>query len=508
MNRSRLLRLLVFLPAFLSACASRSAVIPEMDRYEPPPVYAAPSAPSSTLPDIVNFQPAIDWMALKEKWEKDIAAPLPETVFYSPNASQSEALFPALSNDAACEAALSDGFSLETLEILALGRNPMVASADHALKATLEAYSQAANLEDILRQYGAFSASLMTGIGAMSDMEGIDKKYPFPGIVSLKGDIVSQEVRMAREDLEIARRSAVTLARKAFWDFWYAGRAIDITTSTLSLFRILEASTARRYETGDTPVQALSAVSVQKQKMMEELTTLEEEKRNGEAKIRALLMLPVAAKIGAPGTEDIEKQIPSPESLSLLAGERRQELRKKRAMVARMELMTEMAETEIFPGFTQNLSLTENKAVNQTGTMRMTEPFAVTFEASAGAGLPKNSGYGLAETYLRETRQKLTALRRELSGDEAQTNAIVREAWFAADRARRMLLLYKDRVASFSRLDFTTSLKGVESGAMPFSELIGTVTALFETRLSVEKTAGDLGRAMAELKEIAGVSWR
>jgi outer membrane protein, heavy metal efflux system len=510
MNRCRIFAYFVLLPALLSACAGRSAVISQMNRYAPPPVYAAPVAsavPSASAPERLPSPPSIDWPALKEKWEKKISDPLPETVFYTPDASRLEALSPAISGDAACEAALGDGFSLETLEILAWGRNPLVLSAGHTLKATLEAYSQAENLEEILRQYGAFSAGLMTGVSAMGNMEGIEKKYPFPGIISLKGDIVTQEVRIAREDFEISRRNAVTQARKAFWDLWVTRRAIDITASNLALLKTLESSTARRYETGDAPVRELSAVSVQKQKLMEDLTTLQEEKRNNETKIRSLLNLPETAKIGTPKAENIGKQLPSPEKLSALAGERRQELRKKRAMIARMELMIEMSETEIYPGFTQNLSLTENRAVNQAGTMKMTEPFAVTLEAGIGAGLPKNAGFGLTETYLRETRQKLTALRRELSGDEAQTTAQVREAWVSADRARRMYLLFKDRITAFSTLDFSVSSKAVETGAIPFPEFISTAAALFETRLSVEKSAGDLGRAIADLKEITGVSW-
>ena len=510
MNRFRIFAYIILIPAFLSACTGRSAVISQMNRYTPPPVYAtpiAPAVPSASAPDRLTSPPSIDWPALREKWEKDISAPLPETVFYSPDASRLEALSSAISGDAACEAALGDGFSLETLEILAWGRNPGVLSAGHTLKATLEAYSQAGNLEEILRQYGAFSASLMTGIGAMRDMEGIEKKYPFPGIISLKGDIVTQEVRMAREELEIARRNAVTLARKAFWDLRFTRRAIDITAATLSLLRILESSTARRYETGVAPVRELSAISVQKQKMMEDLTTFKEEKRYNETKIRALLYLPETVKIGSPKAEAIEKQLPSPEHLLNLAGERRQELRKKRAMIARMELMIEMSETQLYPGFTQNLSLTENRAVNQAGTMKMSEPFAVTQTAGVGAGIPRDAGFGLAETYLRETKQKLTALRRELSGDEAQTTAQVREAWVAADKARRAHLLYKDRIAAFSTLDFSVSLKAVETGAMSYPEFIRTATDLFETRLSVEKSAADLGRAIADLKEITGVSW-
>ncbi|NJL59850.1 MAG: hypothetical protein HC887_09605 [Desulfobacteraceae bacterium] len=59
-----------------------------------------------------------------------------------------------------------------------------------------------------------------------------------------------------------------------------------------------------------------------------------------------------------------------------------------RSMITRMELMIEMAETEIYPGFTQNLSLTDNRAILQSGTMKMQEPFAVDSADSLSPKMP------------------------------------------------------------------------------------------------------------------------
>jgi len=61
----------------------------------------------------------------------------------------------------------------------------------------------------------------------------------------------------------------------------------------------------------------------------------------------------------------------------------------------------------------------------------MKETFPVKTTASKGAGLPRMPWYGTNDSYLRETRQKLAALREELKKTEAENPFKVREAWFA-----------------------------------------------------------------------------
>ena len=499
----------------LGSCTGHRDVVKETEAYRPPAVYQAVKAAPEAQKALESSPGDKAFEAQKEKleemrkdWEKALSSPSAETSFFTPDPERVRVISPAFTDDGAAGVFLSGGFSLEDLEILVLNRNPMIRNAEKTVQATLEAYSQASVLDDIIRSYSAYNAGIMTGVGNMEDMESIYRKFPFPGILSLKGDIVRQEARIAVSDLEITKRTILTDARKNYWELAYNTQAKEIARRTLSLLEDLESSVTRQYETGRAKIPELTRVKIQKEKMRVELLTIFEQGLNIEKRLKSLLLLPASAKIGTPagGATSLLPPDMNLDGLMEAALKHRQELEKIRAMILRMELMIEMAETEIYPGAVPNLALTENRAVTGSGTMKMEEPFATATSASMGSGLPRMPWTGLSEAYLRETRQRLLALKEELKAKEAETAADVREAWFSLDQAGREAALYKNEINSLSQLNFSVSSKAYETGAIVFSETMDAVLLMFETNLSTERKKADVFIALAGLEQTVGIS--
>lgn len=505
--------LLLGIQMTICACSGHQDVVRKMESYHPPIFYQAGKDDfKSGEPETISFGDKAFEMQkeklekIRKEWEKTLSSPLREISFFSPSQDRLKTISNAFIDDRSALNVLSDGFSLEDLEIVASGRNGMIRNAEKNLRATLETYSQASALDDIIRSYSAFNAGIMTGVGNMEDMESIFRKFPFPGILSLKGDIVHQEVKLSLMDLDIVTRTVITETRKNYGELLYNKQAKKIIRQTLDLLEELESSATRRYETGQSQIPELTRVRIQKEKIKVGLLTISEEGLNIEKRLNAILLLPSSANIGTPAAAYGNTSIPSLDELIETALTRRQELQKIRIMITRMELMIEMAETQIYPGVIPNLALTESRAVNQAGTMKMEQAFPVTVSASMGSGLPKMPWTGMSEAYLRETRQRLSALKEELAAVEAQTAADVREAWFSADRAKRESHLYNNRLESISQLNFAVSSKAYESGAIPFSENMDAVLLMFETSLVAERKKTDLFIALADLYQTIGVS--
>ncbi len=511
----------IFLPGIamiLWSCTGHQDVIREMDAYRPPALYQTskdvktPRTPLDQPSEDKDFEEQKNKLEkIQKEWEKTIASPSREKSFFTPDPDRVKMISNAFTDDEAAASLLTDGFSLADFEILVSGRNATIKNAEKTFLATLESYSQASVLDDIIRSYSAFNAGVMTGVGNMEDMESIYRKFPFPGILSLKGDIVHQEVKIALMDLEIVKRTILTQARKNFQELIYNAAAKNIARQTLSLLEKLEASVTRQYETGKSKLPELTRVKIQKEKMKVEVLTIFEEGLNIEKKLKSLLLLPGSAKIGAPAGPEADKLIPRPfdlilEDLIKIALNHNQELEKTRLMITRMELMIEMAETEIYPGLTPNLALTENRAVTGSGTMKMEEPFAITTPAFMGSGLPRMPWTNLSEAYLRETRQQLSALKEELKAKEAETAADVREAWFSADRAGREAWVYSQEIESLSRLNYAASSKAYETGSVAFSDTMDAVLLMFETNLAAQRKRADFFIALADLYKTIGVS--
>jgi outer membrane protein TolC len=298
----------------------------------------------------------------------------------------------------------------------------------------------------------------------------------------------------------------VTECRKVFWNLAYNRRAQEITAATLELLDQLELSARKRYEVGKESLQDVIRVQIQQEKMREEQNTLKEEQRNLQTNIRKIADLAPGSDIGFPAIREPRRELPEMDGLSVLAMEQSQELRTIRAMIGRMERMIEMAETEIYPRFTQNLSLFENKAVIQVGTMQTEASFADVDRPSIGEGLPKNPWFGLGDAYLLETREKLDALRNELKNAENVVRFRIREGWFKLDLAIREERLYTKKIRELSRLSAEVTGLRYEAGVAEMRDVIEFNMIWFESRLTSERKKSEIGIARADLEEIIGTS--
>jgi len=473
----------------------------QLDEYAPPRLFNSLVSRSETEPPAIqktDLDDEIDRLRQeKAKWEQSLKSPSGESSFYTVKALSENALSEA-------EAALSDEFSLQQLELIALLRNAAVKAAEQKVQAALERYGQAWNLDEVLREYSSFTSGLMTKIGPMKGQEPVQMKFPFPGVLALKGEIVNQEAKAAREDLEIARRTAVTAARKAYWNLMFVHRAREISSETLSLLEHLEAVAVKRYEAGKTSFQDVVKVRIKEETVRENLNSLDEKQKTLEAKIRQTTGVEKAREIGRPKPPATEMHIPELDPLFSVALQRRQELRKMKAMIEKMERMIEMAETMIYPSYDMDLSLFQNRTAQQVGSFRMKEPFETTATADMGAGLPKRPWYGTSDAYLRETRKKVEAMRLDLKKMEDMTVFQVRRAWDEADRAAREEALYRDTIIDLSQAALEVSTTGYETGKVMFADVIVSYRDWLEAKLALERKRSDLGIALAELEETVG----
>ena len=304
----------LFLLASAVGCSNYSQLSKDLEEYRPP-AYTTPSAPeekTQTGPsDPTGF--ALEKKRVNEakaRWDKALNAPEKKETFFHPPSGLLNALEPAVTNPATAAAALNPRFSLATLETLAFLRNPGIKAGEDRARAAVETYSQVLALDDILRQYTAFTEGLMTGIGPSKGKEPMKTKFPFPGVLSLKGEIVGQEIKSVMETLEIAKRAAITEARKAYWDLLFVHKAEKIAEETLGLYRHLEQVAAIRYETGSTNYQDVIKIRIQRELLEEDLDTLREKQRNVESKILEILNLPPENKVGLPENREPPRIVP------------------------------------------------------------------------------------------------------------------------------------------------------------------------------------------------------
>ena len=489
----------------LAGCGYRD-LKQDMDAYAPPAMLqqVQVSKPKSTSePDAFEAETATI-AKLRDRWEKAVD----ETASSVGGADVQPAVIEAATDDALTLNLLRPPFSLQTVQSLILLRNPSIKAATDRLRAALEGFDQVVQLDEILRQYSAFTESVMAGLGPMRGAENIQMKFPFPGVTALKGQVAEKNVEAEKQTLDLIRRDIVAQGSKAYWNLLYIHRAHRITRDTLDRLNQLESVATTRYGAGKTSYQDVVKIRIGREKLGEQLATLKEQRVNLETELLALMDVQPGISLGWPDTPTPDLSLPKLTSLYPLALEHRQELNRMRAMVGKMERMVEMAESMIQPAFTQNYSLYTDEAVLQAGSAGMKPTFATTVSPTRGKGLPKNAWFGTRDTYLRETRRKLDALKADLANAEARTRLMVRMGWFELDRARRERSLYKDRLLELSQTSLDVSTQAYESGSVSFADVINSYNGWLDVNLAGQRRNSDVGVARAELERRVGAPLR
>lgn len=512
MKLSRVGKSMVCLLSALILCLGREsradfkALIQEIEGYRPPSVVASqlqalPVSPPP-LPSASEsaFQAQVASLQQRqEKWLQSLSEPGEIITFYVPDPVLLARLRPAVTDPTVATKALAQGLTLETLETLVLLRNPAIQAKESEFKAVLEGYSQAENLDTILRRYASLTKSLMTGVGGMTNPDPVALKFPFPGVLALKGEIVNQEALAAREEFEIARREALTSVRKDFAELLYARKALEISQSLLQLIDNMRRTALTRYQAGAATFQEVTGIDIERERAKDELLTLGDELHNIETAIRTAILLPEEVVVGVPIPPDRPNTQSNLETLYQLALKRRQEIRLQEAMLGRMERMLEMSETMIYPGFTPGLSFYEGDEVSARGGES-------TAQASFGAELPKTPWFGTNDAYLRQTRQRLNSLNKALEATRASTMLEVRTAWFRFDKAKRQEALYRDRIVPLSQASLDAASQGYSTGSVTFAELIGFAKGWLTDTLSLARAQADVLKTTAELEAAVGIS--
>ncbi|WP_300458345.1 TolC family protein [Desulfobacula sp.] len=394
---------------------------------------------------------------------------------------------------------------LDEIEIVAGVRNPAVIGAQKKVIAELESFDQVMDLDENLKQYSAFTEGLNNKVGPLKMKTSIKQMFPFPGLTALKGRIIHQQVAILVEKMRIIQKNIITETRKAYWEMVFTEQSMDVTAETIdALIRLKDVATTL-YKSGKTSFQDVIKINIKIEILKEDLLTLSSKKRNIEARLNELLNLPANTRMGDVVLSGPDKNIPGPDTLFSRARQNSQGLKIIRHQINKVQTLIEMAESMIQAPFTLNFSSYEDAAINSVGSGAQKSSFAEKSMAAMENNTPLNPWYGIDDPWLNQTRQTLLSLKQTLVKQENATDRMVRDAWFAVDKNKRELLLYKDRILSLSKSALDVSTREYESGSIPFSQAIDSYTDWLSIKLAIAKRQTDLGSSTATLEQIIGI---
>jgi len=391
-----------------------------------------------------------------------------------------------------------EGLRLSEVLELARSRNPRLLALTAAAEAAAYREPEASTLPDPTLQVGImnfglpnFNADMPT---SMAPSIQVMQMLPFPGKLSLKGDIASYGREMAESGADEAWWDVRGRASSMFYELYSLDRRIEVMRSTLALLQDFQQVAKAMYVAGTGRQADVLRSDVEVARMDGDIRQMEAMRVTMAARLNALLDRPAATEIPSPVLGELPLEIPARETLLAWADESRPMLERGRLGVAQAGKRTELAHRQIWPDF--SVGFTYGQRNRGAGTERMGS-------AMVGFSIPVHAG---SRQYA--ARDEAAAMERlaeaELGSMEAEVDARIGELLAELERTRTLTKLYRDEVVPEAHATVESAFSSYRVGNVDFMTLVDAQMTVNRYEGELYQLLGEYGKALAALESAVG----
>ena len=382
----------------------------------------------------------------------------------------------------------------------ALRSNPEIQAARRGVKASQARIAQASSLDDpeLNIESWAIPLSQPTNVNqANTHMVNIRQRVPFPGKLRLKGEIASQEAKMAEAQARAKEREVIALTKKSYYDLFMADRSLQILTEQLEIMKQILRTAEIRYAVGKVPQPDVLKAQVEQSELLNKLIMARQERATAEAKLNMLLNRSPAAAWSSPPDFAPSQKAFELEALYQLALEERPELQEAKVSIAHAEASRDLAvRNQRTPDFTFGLGywfVPQGKFEHTYSAMvTLTIPFFWTKAKHDGEVEEASARIAKQEATYRAVRN--------------MTLFEVKDALAKLEAARKTVALYSGGLIPQSEQSFKAATAAYETGKVDFLSLLEAQRSLRDTKLGFYRAMADLEQRSAEVERAIGKS--
>jgi len=395
-------------------------------------------------------------------------------------------------------AASASPLLLGDLLSLVAERNPQLQATRAAAEAAETRVEEASALPDPTLQLGVMNFGLPefnTDMpNSMAPSVQLMQMVPFPGKLSLKGDIAESAQAMAHAGADEVWWEVRGRASAFFYELYSLDSRLEVMRETLALLRDFQTVAKALYSAGTGRQADVLRADVEVARMDGEIQTMEAMRMAMAARINGLVDRPAETPVGSPALGGLPLEIPARDTLAMWAEETRPLLSRARLGVDQANSRVDLAQKQIWPDFTFGVMYGQRDA--GAGTQRMGS-------AVIGFSLPVHAGKRQLAT-----RDEARAMRRmadaELGGVRAEVGARVGELLAELDRARSLVGLYRDEVLPEAHATVESALSSYRVGAVDFLTLVDAQMTVNRYEGELYQLLADYGEAVAALESAVG----
>ena len=392
--------------------------------------------------------------------------------------------------------ATSATLSLDEVITEGLRRNPGVQSALHAVEAQRHKVPQARSLPDPMVSVGwmgnATPFSLQQGDPSSYRGLGASEQIPYPGKLKLRGQIAGKDVDTARWEYEAVSRRVVLDLKSAYYDYFFYGKALEVSRKDKDLLQNLSSISEARYRVGKGMQQDVLRSQVEISLLLQKITVLEQQRATAQARLNTLLArapeseLPPAADVGTtPLTQPLD-------ALYTAAEANDTDLHREQQMVEKNQLAVQLAHKDYLPDF--GIEYMHQYRSMQPGMDGMT--FSV--------NIPIFYKTKQREEVRQATEEVLTA-ERSRDNRKVELQFELKQQYLAAQASKQLLDLYSKGVVPQSSLALESSLSSYQVGNVDFLTVLTNFSTILNYEVDYYRELANYQTALARMESLVGM---
>lgn len=393
--------------------------------------------------------------------------------------------------------AIDEQADVDTYLHIALNHNPALAAARQRIERMTHRIAQAERLDDPMFSIGAGDMA-QTAAGQVDVMTSVSQKLPLPQKLSTRGNIAAQDVAVASAEYEQEKLRVIADVRRAYWSYYYAVRAIEVTESSREILRQFRETADTQFRAGRTGQQDLLRISTELGTLDGKLIDYRQQRDTAAAMLNRLMNRPPDAKLPAPARVELEQVALSLDQLLTRASQSNPSLDATRARIEQFRQRLKLARLDDWPDLTLGVNYA---AVDDEGLSPVADG-EDQWWLSAAVNLPL-----WREPREAAQREALRGIYENLHTLDAEHNRIafrVRDALARVEAQQKLVMLFRDQIIPEARQTLDVSVTEYTTGRSDFLNLIDNWRKLLAYELMQEQNLAAFERALADLQQAVG----
>ncbi len=371
--------------------------------------------------------------------------------------------------------------------------NPEIKAARQRWEAANAVVPQVQTLPDPRLQLGYQRMPMVPPV-VEGAMYGVGQEIPFPGKLSLKGEVAQSEAERLEQEHRATRLRLVAALKQAYYDLHFVHKSTEIVEKNKALLIQFEKTAKARYSVGQAAQQDVFRAQVEISRVLDRLAVLDQQKESLHAAINRLLNRPPAGPLGMPEEVHASLLTVSLQELSRHAEEFSPALLATAKGIDRSERSVSLAKRQFYPDFDVTALGIRNDKINDNG-----------YQVMLGVKIPlfyetkQKQGVREALAGLEGAREDFATARQDLLFQ-------VKDSFVQAQRAERLITILRDAIIPQATLGLQAAQAGYAVGKVDFLTLLNSLLILQDSQLELHGEMVNHKKALARLEAVTGVS--